>query len=163
MKRLKAIVAAIGVMLFLTLFGLWLKMWPTDPRLHGTFRSDQEETINRLLSTKSISTEKLKVLRQMYGHMTYTFDGHKIKANTDPHVVQNYPKGSKTEVEQETLEAYFLLKKDRGERACLIVIPTPLWRLNDIQVLNIEFDINGFWLKTTAILGNGPPEKFTKI
>ena len=149
--------------MFLTLFGLWLKMWPTDPRLHGTFRSDQEETIKQLLSTRSISTDKLKVLRQMYGHMIYTFDGHKVKVTTEHHVIHDYPEGSKTEIGNETLDSYFLVREVVGEKACLVVLPKPFWRLNETQIMNIEFDKNGFWLASDSIFANGVSEKFTKM
>lgn len=163
MKRQKVIVIAVVITLAVTLLGVWLKIWPTDPRLHGTFRSDQEATINRLLSIKSISTDKVKVVRQMYGHMTYTFDGHRIKVETEHHVIQDYPEGSKTEIGKETLESHFLVKKESGEKACLVVLPKPFWRLNQTQIINIVFDSNGFWLASDSISANGVFEKFTKM
>jgi hypothetical protein len=163
MKHRKPLVAAMVVALSLSVLGLWLKLWGIDPRLHGAFVSDREETIKRLLSTQNIAAEKLKVLRQMYGHMTYTFDGHKIKVVTDHHVVEDYPEGSKTEIGKEALESIFFVKKESGEKATLVVLPKPLWRLNETQIINIEFDKNGFWVGSDSISAKGLFEKFTKI
>jgi len=163
MKQRKPLLIALAVALSLTFFGLWLKLWPTDTRLHGTFRSDQEETIKRLLSTKTISTDKLKVLRQMYGHMTYTLDGHKIKVVTEHHVIQDYPEGSKTEIGNEALESHFFVKKESGEKASLVVLPKPFWRLNETQIIDIVFDTNGFWVASSSISAIGVFEKFTKM
>jgi hypothetical protein len=162
MKIIKIITITVAVMLCLSAIGL-VGIWPTDPRLQGTFRSDQEETIKRLISTKSISTDKLTVLRQMYGHMSLTFDGNKIKAQIDHHVAQGYPKGSKTEIGKETQESYFFLKKESENKVSLIVLAKPFWRLSDLEILNIQFDNNGFWLSSNAISANGRLEKFTKI
>ena len=159
----KRLVAVLAVALSLSLFELWLKLCATDPRLQGTFVSDQEETIKRLLSNQSIAAEKLKVISQMYGHMTYTFDGHKIKVVTEHHVVQDYPQGSKTEVGKEALESIYFVKKGNGEKASLVVLPTPLWRLSETQIINIVFDTNGFWVASDSISANGIYEKFKKI
>jgi hypothetical protein len=162
MRFIKIITIAVAVMLCLSAT-LLVSIWPTDNRLQGTFRSDKEETIKRLISTKSISTDKITVLRQMYGHMSLTFDGVKVKVQRDHHIIQGYPKGSKTKIENETMESYFFIKKEKENKVSLIVLPKPFWRLSDLEIINIQFDSNGFWLASNAILANGMLEKFKRI
>ena len=54
------------------------------------------------------------------------------------------------------------MKKESGEKACLVVLPKPVWRLNETQIIAIVFDTNGFWVASDSISVNGVFEKFTK-
>ncbi len=126
--------------------------------------SDKEATINYLQSTRKLTDKQQHVFNQMYGHLTYIFDGHKIKIVMEPHNIEGYADGSDLFIEESIIDSYYFVRMLNKDSATIFVLPSRFWHLDDLKTIQIEFDSNGFWVEAELLRFIEPPfkEKFTK-
>ena len=122
MQLFKRILLGLAALTIVSIFALIIYFWPIDSRLSGTFKSNKDATISYLQATRKLTDRQRHVFDQMYGHLSYKFDGHRLKTIMEPHVVRGYGRED-LYIEKEITEFYFFVKKSDKNSATIVVLP----------------------------------------
>ncbi len=164
MKVLKKVTITIFFIIIIAIALLFAYLWPVDPRLSGTFQSDTKVSIEYLRSTRDLTDLQLDTFNQMYGHLFYEFNGHRVTIHMKPHTISDYPKGSETKIDETIEEYHFVMRGLENDKVHLIMFPSTFWLIDEVKSVGLEFENNGFWIiNNSASFGSIQREKFSKL
>ena len=167
MKIIKKVSIGIFALVVFSVIGVFAFFCSLDPRISGTFKSDKEATIKYLKSVSIPTDKQLNTWEQMYGHLYYVFDGHKISTFMESQIIDNNSGSEPLKIDESHSESYFFIRRSEigKDKIELIILPSPLWALESTAFLEIELDEDGFWLepKLFPFINTPYKEKFTKI
>ncbi|MBI1176192.1 hypothetical protein GC207_01995 [bacterium] len=127
-----------------TVISMLSRIFKTDSRLLGRWRSDKTETMAYVERNAGLSPDQLAKLADVYGKLEITFDQHHVMSRMD-----------------DWTQAAPYMVLSRGNSHCVIATFNKF--LGRIQKLRFDFDADGMW-ETSDLKKQGlAKERFSKF